>query len=240
MKAYLKCISLTIVMLPLLLAAQLTNAESKTRFVCGEDNGAPATLAVLPDGTKAPIIRYTSGAFAAAGFSNQKRCEEISMRFQYFNDRGELDFITLGKINGQNVICVTRQEGGDCSRDLKSDGLLFTIRPGTNPYTTITELLNARLPAGSFLNESSERPYINTRCLIDAGNNQEAYDSCVKRKSRLSAPSSSINESSSSLSETTNSTSCSIPSKDSNSTSCSIPSKDSNSAPSSSVRPRLW
>lgn len=220
--------SITIVMLPLLLAGQPTNAESKTRFVCGEDQGVPTTLAILPNGTKAPIIRYASSAFAGSGFSNQKRCEEISMRFQYFNDRGELDFITVGKINGQNVICVTRQLGGGCSRDLKSNGLLLTIRPGINPKTVLTDLIDVRIQAGSTLNESPETPYVNTRCLIDAGKNQEAYDSCVKRKSRLSDCSGSINESSSSLSENTNSTSC------------SIPSKDINSAPSFSERPRLW
>jgi hypothetical protein len=227
MKAYLQYISITIVMLPLLLVAQPTNSESKTRFVCGKVQGIPATLAILPSGTQAPIIRYASSAFAGSGFSNHKRCEEISMRFQYFNDRGELDFITVGKINGQNVICVTRQIGGGCSRDLKSEGLLLTVRPGINPKTVLTQLFKASMRTGPIY-ESEETPYVNIRCLIDAGKNQEAYDSCVKRKSRLSAPPSNVNQSSCYLNEITNSTSC------------SIPSKDINSDPSFSERPYLW
>jgi hypothetical protein len=239
MKAYLRCIRVivTIGMMPLLLASQPANAESKTRFVCGSDQDRPATLAILPDGGQAPIIRYSSGAFEPSGFSDQKRCEEISARFQYFYDLRENNFMTTGRINGQNVICVTRREGGDCSRDLKSEGLLITVRPGVNPNVTLQELVNVRVQAGSALEENGSRPYVNTHCLIDAGNSQKAYHSCVERRSRLSNPFGS------NFNEVTNSTSCIKPSKDVNSSSCSTPptpNKDINPAPSSPKKPRLW
>ncbi len=187
----LRCMGAAIAILPLLFAAQPSHAESKPRFACASDQGVPATVAILPDGTQATIIRYVSGAFKDAGFSDQKRCEEVSARFQYYNDKNEIDFMTVGRINGQNVICVTRQDGGDCSRDLKSEGLLITTRPGVNPRTTLTQLIDVRLQAGSALSETEERPYINTKCLIDAGKSQEAYDSCVKGASKLSNPASS-------------------------------------------------
>jgi hypothetical protein len=190
MKAHSKFLGTGLVVLTLMGLAQPTNAQSKTRFVCGTDQGAPATMAVLPDGTQAPIIRFTTGAFAGSGFSNEKRCEEISERFQYFNDLREIDFMTIGKINGQNVICVTRQEGGDCSRDLKSEGLLITVRPGVDPRTTLNQLIDVRTQAGAALNESAARPYVNTQCLINAGKDQSAFDSCSKNAPRLSDPSS--------------------------------------------------
>ena len=190
MKACFKFISMGIAILPIFLAAQPSNAEGKPRFACGSDQGVPATLAISSDGTSVPVIRYVSNAFESAGFSAQKRCEEISARFQYYNEQREIDFMTIGKINGQNVICVTRQEGGDCSRDLKSEGLLITTRPGVNPRTTLAQLIDVRLQAGSALSETEERPYINTRCLISAGKDQEAYDSCAKGAVRLSSPSS--------------------------------------------------
>jgi len=190
MKVCFKYISMGIAILPIFLAAQPSNAEGKPRFACGINQDVPATLAILADGTSVPVIRYKSNAFESAGFSAQKRCEEISDRFQYYNERREIDFMTVGKINGQNVICVTRQEGGDCSRDLKSEGLLITIRPGVNPRTTLTQLINVRLQAGSALSETEERPYVNTRCLISAGKDQEAYDSCAKGAAKLSNPSS--------------------------------------------------
>jgi len=189
MKNSLRFVSMGLAVLPLLLAVQPINAESKTRFVCGEDKGAPATLAILPDGTKAPIIRYVSSAFAAAGYSNQKRCEEISARFQYFNDLNEIDFMTVGKINGQNVICVTKQEGGDCSRHLKSEGLLITVRPGVNPSTTLSQMINVRLQAGATLDETPPRPYVNMKCLIDSGKSQSDYDACLKGDPKAYSPS---------------------------------------------------
>ncbi len=189
MNKYIKFSGIGLVALPFFLFAQTANAQAKTRFACGVDKNVPATVAILPDGTQAPIIRYVSGAFEQAGYSNQKRCEEISERFQYYNDRKEIDFMTTGRINGQNVICVTRQEGGDCSRDLKSEGLLITVRPGVNPQTTLEQLINVRVQAGSTLEETEARPYVNTKCLIDAGSSQEAYESCTKGSPKLSATS---------------------------------------------------
>ena len=182
--------------------AQSANAQSKTKFVCGSDQGKPTTLAILPDGGKVPIIRYTSGTFEQAGFSNQKRWEEVSTRFQYFNDLREIDFMTTGKINGQNVICVTRREGGDCSRDLKSEGLLITVRPNVNPNVTLQQLVNVRLQAGSILEENEGRPYVNTQCLINASGSQDAYESCAK--GTASAPASTVKKSVPSIPASTN------------------------------------
>jgi hypothetical protein len=184
--------------------AQSVNVQSKTKFVCGSNQGRPTTLAILPDGGKVPIIRYSSGAFEQAGFSDQKRCEEVSARFQYFNDLREIDFMTTGKINGQNVICVTRREGGDCSRDLKSEGLLITVRPGANPNVTLQQLVNVRVQAGSTLEENEGRPYVNTQCLINASGSQEAYESCAKGTASLSAPASTVKKAVPSMPASTN------------------------------------
>ena len=172
--------------------AQSANAQSKTKFVCGSDQGRPATLAILPDGGQAPVIRYSSGAFEQAGFSDQKRCEEISARFQYFNDLRENDFMTTGKINGQNVICVTRSEGGDCSRDLKAEGLLITVRPNIDPRVTLQELIDVRVQAGSALEENEGRLYVNTQCLISSGGSQQSYESCAKGAPKVSVPANSV------------------------------------------------
>jgi len=195
MKSYMKFLSIGISILPIFLAAQPSNAKEKTHFVCGSDQGVPATLAISPDGKSVPVIRYVSESFERAGYSAQKRCEEISARFQYYNERRELDFMTVGKINGQNVICVTRKEGGDCSRDLKYEGLLIAVSPFANPRITLEQLIATRLQAGSALSEGGEdRPYVNTRCLIEAGNNQASYNRCVKDNSRLSDPSITVSK----------------------------------------------
>ncbi|MFZ4558260.1 MAG: COP23 domain-containing protein [Pseudanabaena sp.] len=188
MKTALKLVRVVIAILPVLMTVQSLQAqeESQPRFVCGKDDqGSPATLVMLPDGSSQTVIRYVSGAFENAGFSNQKRCEEISDRFQYFNEKREINYMAVGKINGQSVICVTRQEGGDCSRDLKGEGLLITTRPGINPSKTLADLINVRMEAGSALTETRDLTRktsinsVNTKCLIEAST-QSSYDECVK------------------------------------------------------------
>jgi hypothetical protein len=189
MKTALKLVRVVIAILPVLMTVQSLQAqeeESQPRFVCGKDDqGAPATLVMLPDGSSQTVIRYVSGAFENAGFSNQKRCEEISDRFQYFNEKREIEYMAVGKINGQSVICVTRKEGGDCSRDLKGEGLLITTRPGINPSKTLADLINVRMEAGSALTETRDLRRktsinsVNTKCLIEASTHSN-YDDCVK------------------------------------------------------------
>jgi hypothetical protein len=203
MKTSLSLFSTAIALLPILLTAQpIQSQESQPRFVCGRDEqDTPATLVVLPDGTKTTIIRYASGAFEKAGYSNQKRCEEISERFQYFNEKREIDHMAVGKINGQSVICVTRQEGGDCSRDLKGEGLLITTRPGIAPSKTLADLINVRLQAGAALTETRDLTKrtginsVNTKCLIEA-TSQSSYDDCAKGSPSLTgSPNTSANTS---------------------------------------------
>jgi len=199
MKISLNLIRTAIAILPILLISQPLQAqETQPRFMCGKDEqGNPATIVKLPDGTESVVVHYVSGAFAGAGYSNQKRCDEISARFQYFNEKREFDYMTIGKINGQNVVCVTRQEGGDCSRDLKWEGLLMTVRPGISPRQTLSELLNVRVSAGGSLRETGDddaKPFVNVKCLIDASRSaetQSAYNACANGSPKLSGSTSS-------------------------------------------------
>lgn len=125
----------------------------KLSFYCGTSQGAPATLA--KSGSRVvPIIRWSSDAFSNSGFSPERRCQEVSKRFQTYYDDGSLSFITTGRMNGQNVVCVARSNGGPCA------GLLFTLKPGSNPTQAINQLFNIRTRASGPLNETTARPYV--------------------------------------------------------------------------------
>ncbi|MEN9216115.1 MAG: COP23 domain-containing protein [Gloeomargarita sp. HHBFW_bins_162] len=122
-------------------------------FYCGTSQGAPATLA--KSGNRVvPIIRWTSDTFSDSGFTAERRCQEVSKRFQTYYDDGSLSFITTGRMNGQNVVCVARSNGGPCA------GLLFTLKPGSNPTQVINQLFNIRTRAAGPLNETTARPYV--------------------------------------------------------------------------------
>lgn len=51
-----------------------------------------------------------------------KRCEEVSPRFQTAYENDSLQYLTNGTINKEPVICTARSEGGDC------DTLIMTLR----------------------------------------------------------------------------------------------------------------
>ena len=124
-----------------------------TTFFCDTSNGVPTTIAQTPRG-KVPVIRWVSSHFSSSGYNPQRRCEEVSGRFQTYYSQGTLNFVTKGRMNGQNVVCVASTNGGPCN------GLLFTLKPGENSSTVVQRLFDVRSGASGPLNESTERYYL--------------------------------------------------------------------------------
>jgi len=135
--------------------ADIANAASNTRgFVCGSSGGAPSTNAIKTDGKQVPVIRWTSNVFDSAGWSPERRCQEVSARFDQYFKEGRLTYLTTGRVNGVPVICTAQSRGGAC------DGLLYTLKPGQNATATLQNLLEIRVKARGPLNETSSRLYI--------------------------------------------------------------------------------
>ncbi len=125
----------------------------ESRFSCSQSGGTPTTMAKTKRGY-VPVIRWTSEYFGASGWSPEARCAEVSDRFESYYQEGTLNFLTTGRMNRQSVVCVASYKGGPCS------GLLFTLKPGSNPGRTLQRLLNVRVGASGPLNESTARVYI--------------------------------------------------------------------------------
>lgn len=123
-------------------------------FVCGTAQGVPSTNAVKRDGSQVPVIRWTSTTFEASGWSQQRRCKEVSSRFNTYLQQGRLAYITTGRINRLPVICTAKKKGAPC------DGLLYTLKPGQNATATLRNLLEIRVKARGPLNETSSRLYV--------------------------------------------------------------------------------
>lgn len=135
---------------------------SAISFACSSVSGIPATIVVTRDGKHVPVIRWTSSVFNDAGWSPERRCQEVSARFDSFLKEGRLNYITTGRINGLPVICTARNNGAPC------DGLLYTLKPGQNPTTALRNLLEIRVKARSPLNESSgSRLYVSLDDLVN-------------------------------------------------------------------------
>ncbi len=161
-----------------------TSAQT-TGFVCSKSGGQPATILQRAQGN-VTVIRWVSNSFSDSGFDTERRCELVSGRFEQYHKAGMLKYLTTGVINRQSVICVARTNGGDCASDLPNNGLLFTVKPGSDARDTLKRLLNLRDRASgaNALNESapSNPVYIemNDRIYVNMGeyiNSQNAETS---------------------------------------------------------------
>lgn len=123
----------------------LIKPPQSVTFICGVSrDGVPTTFAQETTNGGIPksksVIRWVSDFGDKANYTPQKRCEEVSNRFQDYSNQGLLNYITTGKENGLDTICVTKDKkpGGPC-------GLLWTLKPGTNPKLVRHQLLSDHL-----------------------------------------------------------------------------------------------
>jgi Circadian oscillating protein COP23 len=96
----------------------------------------------------------------------QQRCEEVSGRLETYRRNGQLKFITVGRMNNQNVICTASQINGRC------EGLIYTLKPSQDAIRTLNNFLAWREgQAGApSLSESRQVPYIDVSSRLDDGN----------------------------------------------------------------------
>lgn len=137
-------------------------------FFCGTAQGAPTTIVKHPRHGNLSIIRWTSNFGSNVGYTPQRRCNEVTNRFQKYHNQGQLKYLTTGKINGQQVICVTNTQGGNCQ------GLLYTVKPNDKASQRLKRLIERREKAQgpsmeeNFGNNGSSRYYANFETLVEA------------------------------------------------------------------------
>lgn len=133
-------------------------------FWCAMSSGAPATLYQNRQGAVEPWIYWTSDAFSGSGYTPERRCQEVSSRLETYRRNRQLQFITVGRMNNQNVICTASQVNGRCEK------LIYTLKAGQDPIATLYNFLAWRegQAATPSLFESTQpsapsTPYIDVR-----------------------------------------------------------------------------
>ena len=129
MKKFIACAS---VLANALCGSSVTASSSLASTIsCMNADGVPATVVQTKSGKQVPIIYWKSQAFAGSGWSPERRCQEVSARFQSYHSAGTLEYITTGRMNGLPVICVAKTDGGACAArpaDCKACFLLLRVR----------------------------------------------------------------------------------------------------------------
>lgn len=108
--------------------------EGQKGFYCDTSDSVPSTIYQNAEGVKEVWIKWVSDTLA--NYDPLIRCQEVSDRFEKYRLSQQLKYITVGRINGQNVICTASVFNGVC------EGLLFTLKPGQDPVTTLHQILD--------------------------------------------------------------------------------------------------
>ncbi len=110
--------------------------KSSVQYRCMDREGLPATVAYTSRGA-IELIRWQNDYFSASNYTPARRCQEVSTRFQHHSDTNNLRFISTGKINNYNVICISEKTGA-----CKPDGLLITLQADDNPEDVLRNLFS--------------------------------------------------------------------------------------------------
>lgn len=136
-------------------------APGQKGFYCDTSTGVPTTIYQNSQGDREPWIKWESNNFH--DYDPLKRCQEVSGRLETYRKNKGLKYITVGKMNNEQVICTASQVNGRCK------GLIYTLKPGQDAVATLNKLLAWREgQAGvTSLSENAPIPYIDVSGRIE-------------------------------------------------------------------------
>lgn len=119
--------------------AQPSQAQMNRRFVCQMDSSnIPTTYAQTPRGNVA-VIKWSSSYFSGSGYTPMQRCQAVTDRFNTYDAKGQLQYMSSGWQNNQPVVCA----GSACT----GHNLLFTLRPDQDSAQVLQEMMANRTGA---------------------------------------------------------------------------------------------
>ena len=144
--------------------ANKQDIKSSVQYRCMEREGIPATVAYTSRGP-IELIRWQNDYFSASEYTPDRRCQEVSTRFQQHSDADNLRFISTGTINNYQAICIS-EDTGEC----KPDGLLLTLQAEDDPEAVLRDLfsLEARRTGGGLTRSSGRSGKIKETVDLDS------------------------------------------------------------------------
>jgi Circadian oscillating protein COP23 len=119
----------------------------------------PATFAWIPERQgNITVVGWKSQFFAKRGWNAQKRCADITPKFQQAFDAGRLQYLTTGTSNGYPVVCAIAKQEDACN----STSQLFTLKPHDQPTLVLQQLMDILTGKASdmLLQSSDGKTYI--------------------------------------------------------------------------------
>jgi len=144
-----------------------SNAFASERgFSCDLSNEVPQTLYQGSSEDPEVWIRWGSNFFSSSGYDPLSRCQIVSDRLENYRRKSQLNYIGVGRMNNQNIIC-TALVPGECI------GLIYTLKPQQDPVETLQQFMQHRsgVVGVSPLYESEDAatafPFVDVRPFLD-------------------------------------------------------------------------
>ncbi|WP_299414994.1 COP23 domain-containing protein [Acaryochloris sp. IP29b_bin.148] len=126
-------------------ADEATATQSKrakhVRYECAPEGQKFLTIAHTHRGP-IKIIVWKSDYFGSQ-WNPARRCDVVTQRFQSLSDAKQLKYVSTGKLNNYNVICVS-DKSGQCI----PEGLLITLENSDDPDRVLDQLFDFNSPVG--------------------------------------------------------------------------------------------
>jgi Circadian oscillating protein COP23 len=119
----------------------------------------PATFAWIPERQgNISVVGWKSQFFAKRGWNAQKRCADITPKFQQSFDTGRLQYLTTGTSNGYPVVCAIAKQEDACN----GTSQLFTLKPHDQPALVLQQLMDVLTGKASdmLLQSSDGKTYV--------------------------------------------------------------------------------
>ncbi|OKH30223.1 hypothetical protein NIES2101_42640 [Calothrix sp. HK-06] len=118
---------------------------NKVTFFCREGldkasgKNIPFTVAWVPERNKhVRFVGWKSDFFEKNGWTPQKRCQEVTERFNKMYENGRLNYLASGSDKGYPIICGLLNKEDNCN----ADNLLFTLKYGSQTKVVLEQLID--------------------------------------------------------------------------------------------------
>ena len=128
-------------------------AQEDETFFCGTTDSVTATLARTSQGIE-PIILWNSTYLGESDSTPEELCEQVSQQFQTNYSKGQLNYLTIERMNKKTMACIADSERGACRE------FLFPIRADLEPRNSLQRLLGIRLESDFPLTRTGTPLYI--------------------------------------------------------------------------------
>ena len=145
---------------------EIASAQSSRRynFQCEYRERTYTTVVIrVSNGRETSLINWNKGGLGE--YSDADRCDIVTSRLQRLEGLGQLNHLTYGIVNGENVICGIASKNND---GCFNRNMIYTLRAGADPIAKVLKLDGVQEgEVGSPINESEGRLYLDFDKYLD-------------------------------------------------------------------------